>query len=256
MQNMRIFKPILLFIILLLLAELHCSCTHETMMGEEPIIDSMMVDTTIIDTMIVDTMDYVPCDDEIIYFFQDVLPILKINCAISGCHDANTARDGIRLDNYDDVISTTGTEPFDLDKSDLYEVITESDSDKLMPPPPRSSLSSTEIDIIATWILQGATNDSCGIVTDACEITDRSYARDIAPVLRVECQGCHSGPSPSGGIAISTYTDVKALADNGQLVAVIDWQPGVSRMPQGRPQLPDCFRDQLRAWIAQGALDN
>jgi hypothetical protein len=47
-----------------------------------------------------------PCDPAVVYFEKDVLPILTSNCAYSGCHNAASAKDGIVLDNYANVIRT------------------------------------------------------------------------------------------------------------------------------------------------------
>jgi len=38
-----------------------------------------------------------PWDSNIVYFDKDILPILNSNCAMSGCHDAGTAAEGIIL---------------------------------------------------------------------------------------------------------------------------------------------------------------
>ncbi len=239
------------------------ACVHDTLLGESPMIDSMMTDTMILDTMVTDTMmddtthqdTMQGCDTTVIYFEQDVLPILRGSCAFAGCHDAASARDGVILVSYEQVIRTTGTVPFDLSESDLYEAITDDDLDKRMPPEPRDALSQEDIATIATWILQGAEDLVCEEASD-CDIDDVSYGEDILPVLRVECQGCHSGSSPSAGIAMDDYDDIKSLADNGLLFAVINWDSGVSPMPKGREQLSQCFIDQLKKWIDEGAQNN
>ena len=42
-----------------------------------------------------------------------------------------------------------------------------------------------------------------------------NFSEDIQPLLSTHCEGCHSGPVPSGGIDLSLYDGVKITADNG-----------------------------------------
>ena len=64
------------------------ACEHEPLAPVDPDpIDTMGMDTMDVDTMGEDTMG-IPCDPDVVYFDRDLLPILKSNCAKSGCHDA------------------------------------------------------------------------------------------------------------------------------------------------------------------------
>ena len=79
-----------------------------------------------------------PCDPNVIYFEQDVLPLLQSSCAYTGCHDATTAEDGVVLESYDDLMENSGDDLVvagQPEHSELYEVLVEEDLDKLMPPP-------------------------------------------------------------------------------------------------------------------------
>ena len=231
-------------------------CRHEPfMMAEDD--DFMPMDTTVmvVDTMGTDTM-FVPCDSTKTYFDRQILPILRSSCATSGCHDALSARDGVILDNYEDVIRTGEVVPFDLSESELYEVLVDDDNDDRMPPAPRSRLLASQINLIATWILEGAENLTCDNTGQGCQTTNVSFSAMVKPIIEVSCQSCHSGGSPSGGIDLSSYENIKARADNGQLLGTIDWLAGFSRMPQGGPKLEQCNIDQIAAWIADGAPEN
>lgn len=235
-------------------------CRHEPfMMAEDddfmPIDDTTTVDTMSTDTTVVDTTG-VPCDSTKIYFERQILPILRSSCAFSGCHDAASAQDGVILDNYDNVVNTGDVRPFDLSGSDLYEVLVDDDEDDRMPPAPRNRLPPDQINLIATWILEGAENLSCDETNQGCQTTDVSFSVVVKPIIETNCQGCHSGGSPSGGIDLSTYAGIKDRADSGQLLGSIDWQAGFSRMPQGNPKLDQCKIDQISAWINDGAPDN
>lgn len=229
-------------------------CQHEPfMMAEDD--DFMPIDTTGVDTMGVDTTG-VPCDSTKIYFERQILPILRSSCAFSGCHDAASAQDGVILDNYEDVVRTGDVRPFDLSGSDLYEVLVDDDNDDRMPPAPRSRLPASQINLIATWILEGAENLSCDETNQGCQTTDISFSAVVKPIIEANCQGCHSGGSPSGGINLSSYVGIKARADSGQLLGSIDWQAGFSQMPQGGPKLDQCKIDQIATWVGDGALEN
>lgn len=102
-----------------------------------------------------------PCHPDTVYFERDIMPLLNSSCAKSGCHDAETAMDGVILNNYANVMSTGDVRPGNPNGSDLYEVITENDARKRMPPPPLPPLSNEQIALVQKWILQGAQNLTC-----------------------------------------------------------------------------------------------
>ncbi len=234
-------------------------CKHLPTMPDEPIvpIDTMMppVDTT--DTTGVDTtVMTIPCEPDVIYFERDILPILISNCTTSGCHNAQDAQDDVILNNYQNTIETADVRPFDLLGSDLYEVITENDPDKIMPRPPNAPLSSAQVNLIATWILQGAEDLTCDENADQCDTEDVSYASQVEPIIVANCRGCHSGGNPSGGIDLSDFAAVRAQALNGNLYGVIERLPGFEPMPLSADKLPQCQVDQIKSWIDAGAPQN
>lgn len=193
-----------------------------------------------------------PCDPDSVYFVNDILPILASNCAMSGCHDAITAEDDIILTNYANVISSDVIDPFDLNGSEMYEVITETDPDKIMPPPPNSPLTAMQISMIATWINQGAKNNYC----DGCDTTNITYSLTIEPIINNSCKGCHSGATPSGNLHLENYFDVSTVALNGKLVGAINGTTGYVSMPYNSNPLPDCEIDKIELWVNQGAPNN
>ncbi|MCG8327610.1 MAG: hypothetical protein MI974_07990 [Chitinophagales bacterium] len=252
---MRQLLPALFTIFILVMSLNTWSCKHDPTMPEDSMtpVDTMDIDT--IDNP-VDTSDITPCDSNTVYFNQQVLPILKSNCAFSACHDAASAQGEVILDNYNQVVATAGVEPFDLQGSDLYEAITEDDEDKRMPPIPRSPLTPEQIQIISAWILQGAENEECDPDAEACDTDNVSFVNDLQPILNNTCVGCHSGSAPAGGIILGDYDGVKVVVDDGRLLGAINWESGFSSMPQGGEQLSDCVIDQFTAWINDGALNN
>ncbi|MAT53949.1 MAG: hypothetical protein CMN32_05670 [Saprospirales bacterium] len=211
------------------------------------------------DTTGVDSTDTIPpgmpCDPDKVYFDLQVLPILNSNCAISGCHDPIAAEEGVILTSYQTVIATGKVTPFNLDESKLYKVLIDTDPEDRMPLD-RPPLSQEQIQLIAAWILQGADSLWCDVNAGGCDTASVSFAQHIWPVINSSCKGCHSGTNPSGGIDLSNYTGVKAVALNGKLLGAINWEQGFTPMPQGGNKLPDCTIAQVKKWIEEGAMDN
>lgn len=242
------------------------SCKHEPMFLDDdmlPIdtmtttIDTMMVDTTMVDTSMIDTtINMVPCDPNLIYFQTDILPLLNSNCAFSGCHDVASAEDGVILDSYENVMATADVEPFNLDDSEIYEVLVHTDIDERMPPAPTAALSQNQIQQIAEWILQGAKNLECDPDLEPCDTEDVSFSLDIKPIIDLKCVGCHSGGQAAAGINLSLYPGVKSVADNGSLLGSILWENQYVNMPRNGDRLPTCEIDRIKSWIDAGALDN
>lgn len=241
-----------IWVVALLVVVQFSACRHAPYVPNPD--DMSPVDTTHnpIDT----TGQGTPCDPNTVYFDLQVLPILQSNCAFSGCHDAASAQDGVVLISYSEVMRTADVRPFNLNGSDLYEVITESDNDDVMPPTPRAQLTAAQIGTIGQWILQGALNLTCNANAGGCNTTMMRFATNVRPVLQNSCNGCHSGTSPSGGIDLSTYDGVRAVALNGRLAGAIRRDAGFAAMPQGGNPLPACTTDQIVAWINDGALNN
>ncbi len=227
------------------------SCKHNPLI---PIIDP--VDTTIIDnpTDPVDTSGW-PCSPDSVYFEYQILPILISNCAMSGCHSATNPKEGVNLTSYAKVMSTGKVKVGQL-SGDFWTSINSTKSDKQMPPPPASKLPQDQIDLIKTWILQGAKNLTCNPGYGGCATANMSFTNNIAPILKQSCTGCHGGSSPQGGIDLSTYSSVVTMAQSGKLLGSVKHNAGFSAMPPAGNGLPTCSINRLQAWIDQGMLNN
>lgn len=193
------------------------------------------------------------CNPDTVYYENDIQPLLTSSCGISGCHDAGTREKGISVANYTDVLNSELVVPNRPDKSDIIEVITSNNSNKVMPPPPRSKLTSEQIAKISKWIEQGARNNKC---TNDCDSNQFKFAANVKPIIDNVCKGCHSGTFPSGGIALTNYNEIKTQADNGKLVGTISFQTGYKAMPDGGPKMPDCKIAVIRKWVLAGAPNN
>lgn len=239
------------------------ACEHEPIIPdpvEEPIDTTTTEPSDTTTTEPTDTTDTgIPCEDGVIYFERDVLPIFLSNCAYSGCHDAETATKGVILDSYDNILNTANVEPFDLEAGDLYENITEDDSDKIMPPPPNTPLTSNQIFTISQWILQGAKNMTCDESStggSGCNTDNITFSQYVFPIIESNCLGCHSSSSPSGNVNLSNHANIKVHAENGRLYGAISHQNGFTPMPFNQAKLSNCQIEQVKVWIDDGALEN
>lgn len=199
----------------------------------------------------------------VVCFESEILPLFISNCAKSGCHDAITRREGYVLDSYDNLFKKDGK--FERDNiipgkpedSELFEVLNKT-GDKRMPKAPNQPLTTTQKNLIARWISEGAKNTTnCNI---SCNPNQFSFAANIQPILQNYCTGCHSGTSPASGINLTTYAGVQAVAANGinsRLYGTVAHLPGFSPMPKGAAaKIPDCNIEQIRKWVIGGAPNN
>lgn len=191
------------------------------------------------------------CSADTVYFQNKVLPLLNSSCAMSGCHDDITHKDGVNLSTYGYIMATGGVRPGNPTNSKLYKVLNETGGDR-MPPPPAAAFTQAQKDIIYKWILQGAKNNAC----NDCDTTVFTYAAAIAPLVSNYCKGCHNPASLGGGIDLSTYAGVKAIAQNGKLMGSIRHQAGFIAMPQGGTKLSECKITQFQKWVDAGAPNN
>lgn len=194
-----------------------------------------------------------PCETGVVYFENDVWPIIQSNCAFSGCHGGGSAQDGVNLSSYQAMMNSGVISAFSLGGSDLYEVITEDDPDKIMPPPPNAELTQDQINTISTWIQQGALNNACD---GACDLLDVTFAGTIQPIIQQSCQGCHSGASPQGSVSLTSYAQIQGYANSGALYGSVNHDAGYTAMPYNQPQLDDCKVEQIRLWVEAGAPNN
>ena len=189
------------------------------------------------------------CSPDSVYFANEIFPLISSTCAMSGCHDAITHKDGVDLTSYSNIKKYVV--PGNAAGSKLYKVITLTNGDR-MPPPPMPAWTSDQIAKLAKWINQGAVNNVC----DKCDTTDFKYSTAIKSIMQNKCQGCHNPAQLGGNIDLSTYAGVKTVADNGKLYGSIIWTAGFSPMPKGGIKMPDCEIKQIKKWIDSGSPNN
>ena len=227
-------KPLTLLAALFLLV---VACTHEVPLSQS-------------ETPSTANYEDRPCSPDSVYFQNTILPLLVSNCAMSGCHDAGSHRDGLVLTSYQGILRIV--QPGNPGSSKLVSVVTTSNTGDIMPPPPRSPLTLVQIDWIKKWISQGARDNSCS----SCDTAAFTFNATIFPLIKNKCNGCHATAASGGGILLATYDQIKAMAQSGQLVGSIERLSGFSPMPKGGNKLPDCEITQVKKWIAAGILNN
>lgn len=194
----------------------------------------------------------VNCSPDTIYFQQSVLPLITSNCAMSGCHDSISHKEGVILTDY--IHISQEVKVSSPSSSDLYKCLNET-GDERMPPAPTTEFSLAQKSLVLNWIKQGAKNNSCSN-TATCDTINVTFSASVLPVLKTYCVGCHSAASPSAGIDLSTYSAVKVYVANGRLMGSITHATGYKAMPSSTSKLGACEINQIKAWVNKGTLNN
>jgi hypothetical protein len=179
---------------------------------------------------------------------RDIQPILMSSCAVSGCHDAATHKEGIDFSSYAKTLGAISKG--NPAESKMYKAITANQSSEdFMPPKPYSALSKAAIDTIYSWIKRGGLNEECA---SPCDTTGTiKYASHIKSIIDLYCVSCHGVNSPSGGIKLLTASDVQAVAKTGKLLGAVKRKSGFTSMPPAYA-LSTCDVRQVELWINQG----
>ena len=212
------------------------------------------IDIWIRDTVFTNPPGGIPCDPDTVYFQNTVLPLLQSNCALQDCHDITGATEGVILTDYTRIMNTGGVQAGNPQDTEIYDRMTESDPDKIMPPFPRTPLTSVQIQYVYQWIIQGAKNNYCD--SEDCDSVNVTFTQVVWPIIQNRCFGCHSGASPSGGISLSGYDNVKVVGSTGQLLGAVTHATGYSPMPKNGNKLSNCNIAQIRKWINDGMPNN
>ena len=91
----------------------------------------------------------------------------------------------------------------------------------------------------------------------ACDTSAVSFSRSVAPLLSLQCSGCHSNGSAAAfgdGIRLQDHADVKANLN--RVLGAVSWQNGFSPMPKNGARLSDCQIRILQIWSLNGAKND
>lgn len=210
------------------------------------------VDTTAPITPIVDT-GINTCSLDTVYFASQILPLMLSSCAMSGCHDVISKKEGIIMTDYANIMKIV--KAGNPSSSKLYKSLVTTDLEDRMPSAPLPPFTQTQIDLVYKWIAQGAKNNSCVNNSLAnCVTTNMSFSKDIQPIFNSNCTGCHNATAPSAGINLTTYNGTIAIS--ARLVGAITHAAGYSPMPTATIKLGTCDINKISAWVSQGKLNN
>ncbi len=102
----------------------------------------------------------------------------------------------------------------------------------------------------------------------AAEARKVSYAREIEPLFRANCQGCHQPAKPQGAYVMTDFAKmfvggetgdaaiVAGKPDESHLLKQIEKVDGKAAMPKKGAPLSDADIELVRRWIAEGAVDD
>lgn len=107
---------------------------------------------------------------------------------------------------------------------------------------------------ILVW---SCTKDNAQDTFGDCNPIDVKLSININPIFSARCLSCHSteGAPNAGGIDLSNYDHVKAVADDGRLYSSITHE-GLIKMPPGPDKLSECDLLTIKTWIDEGSKDN
>lgn len=89
-----------------------------------------------------------------------------------------------------------------------------------------------------------------------CDTANVTYSSSVVPILLSNCTICHGGSTPSAGIKLDTYADVKIQVTNGRLWGAVSQATNYSPMPKNGTKMSTCNLTKIKKWIDSGAPNN
>ncbi len=187
-----------------------------------------------------------PCDPGTVDFKNEVLPLITSKCAMPGCHNSPNGEDGVVLDSYAQIRKEVS--PGNLNNSELWEAITETDPDKMMPPPGYPQLTPAEKELIKKWIQQGAKETDCA--GNVCDTAAAPSFAEANAIIQAQCIGCHAYPNVNGNVQLDSYVGIKIAVENNNLLGALKGV-GSSQMPPSGA-MNACNQRKIARWVAAG----
>lgn len=188
------------------------------------------------------------CDVNAVKYYAQIQPILDGNCGMQGCHNASTKAEGVNLTSYETTIATGGVKAGIASESELYKSLARSDDERM--PQGLPALSESDIDLIKTWINQGALDLSCAD-NDTTTIPAPSFSAEVQPIFQANCElpYCHAagGQSPT----LSTYDQISAQGARVKARTTAKTMP-----PSGSTALTQEEIDIIANWVNGGTPNN
>ena len=85
---------------------------------------------------------------------------------------------------------------------------------------------------------------------DDCTEVETYYTENVAPILESNCTGCHSGPTPTAGLSLDSYSVVFIAIKSGDVLDRVNRDQGTNGfMPNGGTKLSDANLDILQTFF-------
>jgi len=187
------------------------------------------------------------CDTAIVYFEEELYPVLLANCTNSGCHDTESQTASVDLSSYEALIQSDIVNLSEPVNSKLYQVIrgpvqqngNKNSSVSQMPPAPAQPLSDRIQAQVLNWIRQGARDTSC---PSACDTVDVGYTSTIKPLINTSCLSCHLPPEPAAGMDFTQYEVIRDMTHHGGFI--------------NNPRVTTCDSIKFELWLAKGTPED
>jgi len=83
-----------------------------------------------------------------------------------------------------------------------------------------------------------------------CTEVETYYTENVAPILESNCTGCHSGPTPTAGLSLDSYSNVRAAIKTGDVLDRVNRNSGDGGfMPNGGTKLLDANLEILQTFF-------
>jgi hypothetical protein len=193
------------------------------------------------------------CSPDSVYFVNEVLPVMQSNCGNAGCHNPSSAKHGVIMTDYVNIVTTGKVKAGEPNSSKLYRIIT-GHGEEDMPPSSENQLTSEQKGLIKNWIEQGAWNLAC--LNEVCDTNNYTFSGAVWPIMQNHCIGCHSGSNPGANVVLSNYQQIASIAKDPRFLGAITNTPPYKFMPWIGSPLSECKITQIRKWIEAGTPDN
>jgi formylglycine-generating enzyme required for sulfatase activity len=200
-------------------------------------------------------------------FVKQVKPLLEGAC--THCHGEKEDKGDFRMHTLEDLKKGNengpGLVPGDLKKSAIYTtLLLDAEDDMVMPPKKEGLLEKSQIEVIKSWIEQGA-DWPAGVVL---EQTPRiKFEKHIQPILEQNCVSCHNADKAKGDWIITTNKEAFESGENAPNIVPFDLKQSAiyhltvlaadddDLMPPKKSGGPLNKEDInfLKLWIEQGA---
>jgi len=92
-------------------------------------------------------------------------------------------------------------------------------------------------------------------LNNSCDTSNVLFSTSVTEVLQTNCLGCHNNSmaaNEGGGVFLQDYADVKAVAEDGRLMSVVNQTGYYSPMPKNGSKIDNCSILILQKWIDNG----